>query len=379
MGNIFSVRLNITRLFFLSFRLEDQILLSRIFSPGKQLIDLRSPEERIAGELSCAINLPIFLDKEMDPGKAALVDKGLPVNKKLVIDYLSSSRGIWMMTEWARQLDSEIEYLVFCQNGGLRSEIALDILKKNGFSADKVPGGYEYVRSNFIDLFHQPEGIFVVSGLSGAVKRSLLIDFEHYIDVSWLMCEPVRPGRDLKWIEKKEKNFENEVAIQRFHKRALARHILKDEPIFLSEPIVPKVPKALVLKSSVIFLETSLEERVENIIQERITDQLSEYQSAFGDILGFHYFTHYLLDSVRYIEPELGSSFSYDLRKLISRAVYSSDPSAHEAWVRPLLTDYYDPLQSERLVGVTEIFRGNASEVIVWLESNLGRQVLGTR
>ena len=353
--------------------MEDQILLSRIFSSGKQLIDLRSPQERITGELSCAINLPISLEKEMDSIKAALVDKDWAVAEELVIDYLSGSRGMRIITEWMQQLDSEIEYLVFCQNGGLRSTIALDVLKKKGFSVEKVPGGYEYVRSNLIDLFHQPEEIFVVSGLSGAVKRSLLIDFEHYIDVSWLMREPVRPDRDLKWIEKKEKNFENEVAIQRFNKRALARHILKDEPIFLSEPIVPKVPKAVLLKSSVIFLEASLEKRVGNIIQERITDQLSEYQSAFGDILGFYYFTHYLLDSVRHIESELGSSFSYDIRKLINRAVYSNDPSAHEAWVRPLLADYYDPLQRERLVGVTEIHRGNASEVIAWLESNLER------
>ena len=72
--------------------MEDQILLSRIFSSGKQLIDLRSPQERITGELSCAINLPISLEKEMDSIKAALVDKDWAVAEELVIDYLSGSR-----------------------------------------------------------------------------------------------------------------------------------------------------------------------------------------------------------------------------------------------------------------------------------------------
>jgi len=353
--------------------LKEQTTLSNIFSSGKQLVDLRSPQERVAGQLSCAIDLPFSLDREEDSIKTPFVNDNRTAAEKLAVHYFSGSRGMRRMIEWGRQLDSEAEYLVFCQNGGLRSEIALDVLKKNGFSADKVPGGYEYIRAKLTDLFHQPKENFVVSGLIGAVKRSLLIDFEHYIDISWLICEPVRPGQDPKGIETKEKNFENEVAIQRFNKRDLARHILKDEPIFLTGPMMPKFPEALVLKSPVIIVETSLEERVENIIQEHITDQLSEYQSAFGDILGFHYFTHFLLDSVRYIESELGSSFTFDLRKLINRAVYSNDPSAHEAWVRPLLTDYYDPFQRDRLVGVTEIYRGNASEVIVWLESNLGR------
>jgi tRNA 2-selenouridine synthase len=92
-----------------------------------------------------------------------------------------------------------------------------------------------------------------------------------------------------------------------------------------------------------------------------------------GPEAGFEAFSQRLLESLQNVYKRLGGERNARLQSLMQDALriqaQSGDVGAHREWIRPLLTEYYDPMYEHQRAGKASriIFSGDRLAVTHYL------------
>lgn len=338
-----------------------------LISEEHPLIDVRAPVEFAQGALPGAINLPLMNDDERhqvgiaykQQGQAAAIELG----ERLVSGETKQAR----VAAWQAYLDEHPDALIYCFRGGLRSQIAQQWLEEAGISRPRLEGGWKAMRQALCARIESAalQPMLVVAGLTGCAKTTLINQLDNGVDLeafahhkgSAFGRRPEEPATQI--------NFEHALA-----KRLLALpagFVIEDESRHIGNANIPlRFWKAL-QQAPRVRIEMPLDWRLSQIQQDYIIDLEQTYVARHGAYKGWPLMQQQLSNALLRLGKRLGNARLQRLQRLQALAFKEhahGNPQAHEAWLAPLLTEYYDPLyryhlEKQRAVAPPEIHVGD--------------------
>lgn len=239
-----------------------------IKSPGF-LIDVRSPGEFLQGTIPGAINLPLFSDQERAE-VGTLYKQVSPECAFLRGLEIAGPKLSCFVTE-ALKYKSPLR--VFCFRGGKRSGSMACLFKSAGIQTSILHGGYKAYRTYVQDLFTQKLDLRVIGGLSGSGKTALLhqlardghqvIDLEalagHRGSVFGLLGKTWQPSSE---------SFENQLGFVLAHLDPSKPVWIEDESRMIGSCKIPDALYSKMLAAPLLFVESSIEERLKCLVQD---------------------------------------------------------------------------------------------------------------
>ncbi|MDA1075379.1 MAG: tRNA 2-selenouridine(34) synthase MnmH [Proteobacteria bacterium] len=327
-----------------------------------RFIDLRAPLEFARGSVPNATNLPLLDDSQRaavglmykNSGQAAAIALG----EQLVSGPCRETR----MQGWAQALRDDPDLQFFCWRGGLRSQIVVDWLSDLGLNANRVEGGYKALRQTCLDTLQSaalsPLPWRILGGRTGSGKTSLLTLLTNSIDLEGLAHHRGSAFGATSTPQPTLIDFENQLALNWLNHTAHSL-VLEDESRTIGRLAIPETWHVRMGRAPLVLLEVSLDERIQNIVDEYVHQPLARGVDA-GHLL------ESLKDSLSRIQKRLGGVRHGQLVQMLEQAFVSQD---HSGWVGGLLTGYYDPMydyQLEKKDGRV-CFRGGFKDITEYL------------
>lgn len=289
------------------------------------VVDVRSPSEYEEDHLPGAINLPVLDDGERDRvGTTYHQESTFEARREGAKEICRNAPDL--IDEIDRRVDPERPVLLYCWRGGNRSRSLSVILDRIGYNVHRLEGGYKAYRKTVHGFFENRDWqgpLVTIYGYTGSGKTKLLdrlaregastVDLEGAANHRGSAFGGIGLGE-----QPSQKAFERSVHEQvagadppvyvEGESRKIGRRTIPDP--FFEELIEP--PR--------VWVETSLERRVENICEDYPWPECREP----------------LIDAVGNLKERMGkdtvSSLQQSLREGDLRPV-----------VRELLESYYDP------------------------------------
>ena len=344
---------------------------------GVPLLDVRAPVEFQAGSIPGAINAPLLDDQERhDVGltyQQAGQEAAVALGHRLIQGEVRAAR----LRAWQAFAERHPDGVLYCFRGGMRSQISQRWLhEETGIRLPRVAGGYKALRGFLLEQLDQLPAqlqVRVIGGRTGVGKTLLLQRLPQILDLEALAWHRGSAfGRHVT-PQPTQIDFENRLAV------ALLRHLATPAPRLLAVEDESRnvgtrhVPQTLFdhLQAAPLWiLEASLEERVQNTLQEYVVEALAEHQAALGGELGWASWATALTDSLGRIRKRLGGERYREIDHLLRAAIQAQDSdgdlTGHRAWITRLLSDYYDPMYDYQIGRKAEriAFRGTAAEIL---------------
>lgn len=311
------------------------------------LIDVRAPVEFTQGSLPGAVNLPLMVDDERHQVGIAYKQQGqqaaIGLGERLVCGETKQAR----VNAWQAYVARQPEAIIYCFRGGLRSQIAQQWLAEAGISRPRIDGGWKALRQRLCkrieDAASQP--MLVVAGLTGCAKTTLINQLSNGIDLeafanhkgSAFGRQPGEPATQI--------NFEHALA-----KRLIGltgKLVVEDESRQIGNANIPLTFWHALQRAPRIRIEMPLDWRLEQLRRDYIEALEQRYASRYGQQEGWQRMQRQLANALERLAKRLGNARWQRLQRLQAmafRAHAIGDVYAHEAWLAPLLTEYYDPL-----------------------------------
>ncbi|MBC7457891.1 MAG: tRNA 2-selenouridine(34) synthase MnmH [Bdellovibrionaceae bacterium] len=351
--------------------------LQELFSKRTSLIDVRAPVEFAQGHLPGAINLPILNDEERaligtlykKEGNEAAVQLGF----KIVSGEIKNTR----LQKWLDFISQNPETVIYCFRGGLRSQITQQWIQQAGVARPLIKGGYKRARNFLIeemDHFSKNSSLLILSGTTGSGKTSFLHELKSFyptIDLESLACHRGSAFGAMSTPQPSQINFENELAVSLLaFKYVQNRILIEDESRLIGQRAVPKPFFDKMRASPVLWIDETLENRVNNIFQDYIHSIMFEKES----LIVLNVFARYK-NSVQNISKKLGGLRTLELLDLLQKAenefLSSKNLDFNKEWIEKLLIYYYDPMYLNSLDSrqVNVLFKGSRSDCADFLKS----------
>lgn len=238
---------------------------------GAVVFDARSPGEFALGHIPGSINLPLLDDEQRHEvgicyktkGRQSAIDLGFEMAGPHFLDKIQE----------ARRFATEGMAMVYCARGGLRSEIITWLLNKGGISSIQLTGGYKAWRNYCLTQFEIPRSWFVVTGMTGVGKTSILKALqqagEAVLDLEHIAGHKGSAFGGLGLPEQsRQEQFENHLAVALAEIPADARCWMEDESRFIGKLRIPDALFQAKLKGSRIATERSFDTRIERVLEE---------------------------------------------------------------------------------------------------------------
>lgn len=346
---------------------------SQIYAPSAghasvQLLDVRAPKEVERGALPNSVFEPILTNEERhlvgicykEKGQQAAVDLGY----ELTSDALPERIKRW------RAVSQDAPSAVMCWRGGLRSRLAHEFADVAGL--ERVSGGYKALRNYLIEqlepsLFRKTP--LIVTGLTGSGKTDFLTDIAtENTEVQVLDLEGEAHHRGSAFGDRGEQpsqqSFENAVAAQLLLSPAKTL-LLEDEAHRIGSLFLPKPVWKAVRTGKLVWLESTLKERVERIFK--------DYVQAETQLFGLEPTYQKLTRNLQKVRQRLGGAKVDECLATLEAARGSwLEVAVHRPWIETLLLDYYDPLYTKAVKTLDRevAFRGDAAACKAWLKEN---------
>lgn len=338
-----------------------------VIEEGRPLIDVRAPVEFAQGALPGAINLPLMVDDERHQvgiaykqhGQAAAIELG----ERLVSGEAKQAR----IEAWKAYLAEHPDAVIYCFRGGLRSQIVQQWLEEAGISRPRLAGGWKAMRQALCERIDQAalQPMLVVAGLTGCAKTTLINQLDNGVDLeayarhkgSAFGHRPEEPATQI--------NFEHALA-----KRLISLTdglVIEDESRQIGNANIPLNFWQALLQAPRVRIEMPLDWRLAQIQQDYIVDLEQAYAARYGAYQGWQLMQAQLSNALIRLKKRLGNARLQRLQRLQALAFNEhahGNPQAHEAWLAPLLTEYYDPLyryhlEKQRAMAPPEIHVGD--------------------
>lgn len=235
------------------------------------VVDVRSPSEFSQGHVPCAVNIPLFDDRERAEIGTLYCRKGRDhaILRGLDIILPKTNR---LLNSLKKRITGD-RVLVYCWRGGMRSSNMAMLFETAGYGVRLLQGGYKAYRSWLRQELERERPVIILGGFTGSGKTEILSllrrQGEQVIDLEGLASHKGSafggiglPGQPTN------EQFENTL----FHQWAgmdPSRFIwLEDESrmignVTLPDPLVRKLQHC-----PLIIIEVSLEIRVQRLVKE---------------------------------------------------------------------------------------------------------------
>ena len=304
------------------------------------LIDLRSPIEFAKGTFPQSVNLPILNNDERAKIGKTYKHQGNDAAVKLGHRLISGDQKENRVSGWKEFIEKNPSTWMYCMRGGQRSNIAQDWLEDIGINVSVIEGGYKALRRTslkILDSVNEDDKRWIIlGGRTGTGKTVILnqiassIDLEHHAEHrgsafgGFFSPQPTPI------------DFENRLATDylRHENQTL---FMEDESRTIGRVAIPNTWFHRMQESELVLIETSVEERIHNIVEDYILTPLREGISRTDLLLS-------LRSSLSKIQKRLGGDNFREIRNKMDQAFLDQKNFRHEAWIKQLLNVYYDPL-----------------------------------
>jgi tRNA 2-selenouridine synthase len=325
-----------------------------IFLDDTPLIDVRAPMEFRKGRFPHAVNLPLLNDLERQKVGACFSERGqlaaIELGHRLVAGKVKADR----IQAWADFARAHPAGHLYCFRGGLRSQIAQQWLKTEaGIDYPRIAGGYKALRGFLINTVENAmaECNFVLlGGLTGSGKTELLGQLENAIDLEAHANHRGSAFGKRATPQPTQIDFENALAIDLLKKRAngVSQFVLEEEGRLIGNCTLPLALHLRMQRMPLVWLEDSLEGRVDRILRDYVVDLCAESVVVHGEEEGLAVFSGRLRQSLHNLAKRLGMERYQRLAGMMDTALAgqlrSGAVELHRSWIEGLLVDYYDPM-----------------------------------
>lgn len=357
----------------------------QLFLADVPMMDVRAPVEFAKGAFPGVINRPLMDDQERQKvgtcykqhGQQAAIELG----NRLVSGALKAER----IEAWVDFARNNPEGYIYCFRGGLRSLIAQQWLQSEaGITYPRVTGGYKALRNFLLDTVEKAAArpdFVLVGGMTGTGKTEVLARLEDSVDLEGLANHRGSSFGKRATPQPAQIDFENALAIRLLKMQAanVSQFVLEDEARLVGRCSIPLPLFQGMQQYPLVWLEDSLEGRVERILKDYVVDLCDEFVTDQGDA-GFSAFAERLQQSLVNISKRLGGEQYKRLALIMDQALAEQARSGavdlHRDWIEALLTGYYDPMyvyQRESKASRIE-FAGEQDAVVEFLRERAARR-----
>lgn len=345
-----------------------------------KLIDVRAPIEYEKGAMLNSINLPILSNEERHIIGICYKEKGNEEATKLGYEIVSGKNKDDKVNGWIKFFNENPQAMIYCFRGGSRSTIAQRwIYEATGKDIVKLDGGYKAFRNFLIESIN-PENIkskpLVLTGYTGSGKTILLNKLQNSIDLEGIANHRGSTFGHFTTPQPTQINFENKLAYDliKHESKGYKYLILEDESKNIGKSFIPKEFYNYFQNGDVIFLESTLEERIENILEEYVVKGQKEHFDLLKDsTLALDSWFKDMTSSMERVRAKLGGDrFKVvidELKLAYDTQIKTNNISRHRVWIELFLKNYYDPMYKHSIDKSNRniIFRGNIEEVIQYV------------
>lgn len=323
-----------------------------LLKENRVLIDVRAPVEFAQGALPGAVNLPLMDDEERRlvgiEYKRRGQDAAIALGQRLVSGGIKAAR----VAAWCRLLEAHPDAIVYCFRGGLRSQIAQQWIGEAGVERPRIRGGWKAMREGLcarIDAAaRQP--LLVVGGLTGCAKTALIQALDNGLDLEG--CARHKGSAFGRHPLPAPSQIDFEHAMARRLLDLPGPVVVEDESRHIGSANVPLRFWRAMEQAPRLRVEMPLDWRLGQIHKDYIDDLWEVYRTQCGEWLGWTLMRRQLATALARLRKRLGSARLARLQRLQALAFREHEQGnrqAHEAWLAPLLTEYYDPMYRYQL------------------------------
>ena len=349
-----------------------------LFLNDRPMMDTRAPIEFLKGAFPGVLNLPLMTDHERERVGTCYKQQGQQAAVILGHQLVSGQTRAERLQAWADFARANPEGCLYCFRGGMRSQIVQQWLKQDaGIDYPRVTGGYKALRTFLIqtvdDAVEQCD-LLVLGGMTGTGKTDVLVQLDNALDLEGHANHRGSSFGKRATGQPTNIDFENRLAIDVLKKRANGHQqfVLEDESRTVGSCALPLPLYQRMQNAPMVWLEDSLESRVERILRDYVVELNAEFIDKNGEH-GFALFSRRLLDSLSNIQRRLGGE-RYQRLQAVMEAALGEQASCgsvdlHRAWIEALLREYYDPMyafQREKK-GARIAFAGDQAAVLAYL------------
>ena len=356
-----------------------------IFLNDRPMMDARAPVEFNKGAFPGVINLPLMNDHERQRVGTCYKQHGQQAAIVLGHQLVSGAVKAERIQAWADFARAHPDGLLYCFRGGLRSQIVQQWLKDEaGIDYPRVGGGYKAMRTFLLDTLDQAVAqcdFVLLGGMTGTGKTEVLTQLGNSVDLEGHANHRGSSFGKRATGQPSNIDFENRLAVDVLKKRArgIEQFVLEDESRAVGSCALPLPLYQGMQQFPMVWLEDSLEGRIERILRDYVVDLSAEFQAVHGDE-GFARFCERLLESLDNVHKRLGGERHRRMRVLMEEALAEQGRSGavelHRAWIEGLLREYYDPMyvfQREKKGGRIE-FAGERGAVLEYLRERASQK-----
>ncbi|MBV7546077.1 tRNA 2-selenouridine(34) synthase MnmH [Pseudomonas sp. PDM26] len=353
-----------------------------IFLNDRPMMDARAPVEFNKGAFPGVINLPLMNDHERQRVGTCYKQHGQQAAIVLGHQLVSGEVKAERIQAWADFARAHPDGLLYCFRGGLRSQIVQQWLKDEaGIDYPRVGGGYKAMRTFLLDTLDQAVAqcdFVLLGGMTGTGKTEVLTQLNNGIDLEGHANHRGSSFGKRATGQPSNIDFENRLAIDVLKKRArgIEQFVLEDESRAVGSCALPLPLYQGMQQFAMVWLEDSLEGRVERILRDYVVDLCAEFIGVHGEE-GFALFSERLLASLNNVQKRLGGERHRRLLALMEEALAEQARSGavdlHRGWIEGLLREYYDPMyafQREKKDARIE-FAGERGAVLEYLRERV--------
>ncbi|MBA3814919.1 MAG: tRNA 2-selenouridine(34) synthase MnmH [Parachlamydiaceae bacterium] len=244
---------------------------SEFFNKAGVIFDVRSPAEFSHASIPGAVNLPLFSNQERaiigtlykQKGKEPAIQLGLELVGPKIASFVSQAKNL-------NQLGIA---KIHCWRGGMRSEAMTWLLNFAGIKSIQLNGGYKAFRKWTLKQFSQPYKFIVLGGMTGCGKTSILQALKESgaqtIDLEFLAKHRGSTYGHLGFNpQPSNEQFENDLAFQLYQLDVQQPIWIEDESHCIGACHIPNSIFAQIVQAPLILIETSLEERIDRLLNE---------------------------------------------------------------------------------------------------------------
>ncbi|MDD0995170.1 tRNA 2-selenouridine(34) synthase MnmH [Pseudomonas sp. TNT2022 ID1044] len=356
-----------------------------IFLNDRPMMDARAPIEFSKGSFPGVVNLPLMNDHERQRIGTCYKQQGQQAAIEMGHQLVSGAVKAERIQAWADFARAHPDGLLYCFRGGLRSQIVQQWLKDEaGIDYPRVGGGYKAMRTFLLEAVDQAVAqcdFVLLGGMTGTGKTEVLALLSNGLDLEGYANHRGSSFGKRATGQPSNIDFENRLAVDVLKKRArgLEQFVLEDESRAVGSCALPLLLYQGMQQFPMVWLEDSLQGRVERILRDYVVDLCAEFISVHGD-QGFTLFSERLLDSLNNVQKRLGGERHRRMLILMEQALIEQGRSGavdlHRGWIEGLLVEYYDPMyafQREKK-GARIEFAGERGAVLEYLRERVNQR-----
>jgi tRNA 2-selenouridine synthase len=356
-----------------------------IFLNDRPMMDARAPIEFSKGSFPGVVNLPLMNDHERQRIGTCYKQHGQQAAIELGHQLVSGDVKAERIQAWAEFARAHPDGLLYCFRGGLRSQIVQQWLKNEaGIDYPRVGGGYKAMRTFLLETVDQAVtqcDFVLLGGMTGTGKTEVLTQLSNGLDLEGYANHRGSSFGKRATGQPSNIDFENRLAVDVLKKRArgLEQFVLEDESRAVGSCALPLPLYQGMQRFPMVWLEDSLQGRVERILRDYVVDLCAEFIAVHGDE-GFALFSERLLESLNNVQKRLGGERHQRMLILMEQALLEQGRSGavdlHRGWIEGLLVEYYDPMyafQREKK-GARIEFAGEQRAVLEYLRERVNQR-----